>query len=69
MKLLIGKTGRVLTAVACRANDKLEAGKLLSPFEAAMMKAVEKAVEKEAKAKLAFEKMVATDFYPAQMEA
>jgi hypothetical protein len=49
MKLLIGKTGRVLKAVACRVNDREEMGRLCGPFELAIKAAVERAVQREAR--------------------
>lgn len=47
MKKLIGKTGRVLKAVACRASDQEEQGRFLSAFEIALKDAVNQAVQQE----------------------
>lgn len=61
MKVLIGKTGRVLVAVGCRINDREQArseGRLprwqepATAFELALRDAVERAIVKEVAAKI-----------------
>lgn len=48
MKSFIGKTGRVLIAVGCRLADRVAEGKPIRDIEAAMLRAVDKGLQKEA---------------------
>lgn len=52
MKLLIGKTGRVLKAVACRTLEAESRGRVCGSMELAIKRAVEQAVSKEIKLRL-----------------